>query len=83
MSFPSGDARLVLSDACDSEGVGGRVGGGGCRVVLAHEHAAGRRLGLGGAVLSAGWGGFRRWHDEVVMGGAVAVGLLYSNRLEH
>jgi len=51
--------------------------------VLVHEHAAGRRLGLGGAVLSAGRGGFRRWHDEVVMGGAVAVGPLYSNRLEH
>ena len=57
MSFPSGDARLVLSDACDGEGVGGRGEGGGCRVVLAHEHAAGRRLGLGGAVLSAGRGG--------------------------
>ena len=83
MSFPSGDARLVLSDACDGEGVGGRGEGGGCRVVLAHEHAAGRRLGLGGAVLSAGRGGFLRWHDEVIMGGAVAVGLLYSNRLEH
>jgi len=37
--------------------------------VSAHEHAAGRRLGLGGAVLSAGRGGFRRWHDEVVMAG--------------
>ena len=37
--------------------------------MLVHEHAAGRRLGLGGAVLSAGRGGFRRWHDEVVMAG--------------
>ncbi len=30
-----------MSDACDGEGVGGRGGGGGCRVVLVHEHAAG------------------------------------------